>query len=63
MMEEEEQKEEETVEDIYQKLKIGNDEKFFTDYMQSVMDNKYRVQIPEPEGSFALFFEGQELMS
>lgn len=64
MKEEEEKKEEEeeTLEQLYSKYEI-KDDRFFTDYMQSMMMEKYRTQIPEPEGSFALFYEGRSLLT
>ena len=52
----EEEKKEETVEDIYNRFKY--EDSYFTDYMQCVFDEKYRVQIPQHSGSFGLFQEG-----
>jgi hypothetical protein len=36
--------------------------RYFTDYMQSVLSEKSKIEIPNPDGSFQLFSEGKMML-
>lgn len=61
--EEEEEEEPETTEQLYNKFDFKNSHRYFTDYMQCLIHNKSKVEIPQYPGSFALFSEGRTLLS
>ena len=59
---EEEKQEPETPETLHQKFDFKNSYRYFTDYMQCLVNQRSKIQIPQFSGSFALFHEGQVML-
>ena len=52
--------EEETLEETYQKFEQPH--KYFTDYMQSIMSEKSKIELPYFSGTFSLYSEGAQIL-
>lgn len=59
-----EEKKEETPEDLYHKFEFSKNKiRYFTDYMQSFLSEKSKVELPITPGSFALYGEGRLMLA
>ena len=59
---EDEEKEPETPEQLYNKFDFKSNHRYFTDYMQCLLSDRSKIEIPQFNGSFALYSEGQSML-